>query len=153
MKKDILSQIEDSINYAASSAADQAKSAARSAIAKLLIEQCPGEVTDTVNISPYGGSMWVSVYNREDLQFFLQIAPQWSKKNETDCIAYEAEVHGVAFKIRAYEAALPATCVTIEEEVIIPAQPERKEMRKVVKCTQPAVPVIPEVTTEPSDPF
>lgn len=95
------------------------------------------ELSDSVYINSYGSSVWFTVTNREDLQKLMTLAPQWAKSNATNSIDYTASVDGIDVKIAAQEDALPPTCQLVEETVTIPAQPERQEVRKVVKCRQP----------------
>lgn len=113
----------------------------------MLLQRITEPLSDTYELNGYGGVFWVTVKNRDDLRVFMSLAPQWSKENDTTGINYKAIIDGVQFRIRAEDDALPGTCKLVEEEVVIPAQPERIEKRKVVRCNQPV-----EATTPASEP-
>ncbi len=116
-------------------AADYAK-AHTDAIAKggARLARIAGQLSESVDFNPYGGTFWFTVSNRADVQVLMQLAPGWDKKTWDGGIDYDAEVDGVCYKIRAADGALPPTCKLVEKEVEIPAQPARIEKRMVIEC-------------------
>lgn len=131
----IPARLQDCTRYslAAANLAIVAINKGRSALAKVA-----DQLSDSVELNPYGGTWWLTVYNREDVQVLMQLAPRWEKSVRDDGIDYNAIVDGVEYKIRTKDGALPPTCRVIEREVEIPEQPAipaRKEMRSVVECT------------------
>lgn len=92
------------------------------------------KLSATATINPCGGSCWFTVDNREDVQLLLQLAPRWEKKPCENGIDYIDRVSD--FRIRTIEGALPPTCKLVEEEVTIPAMPEQKVKKMVLKCAK-----------------
>jgi len=93
-------------------------------------------LSETVYISP-SSYITIAVYNRSDLLLLMQLAPRWDKESFPSGIYYKADVEGHAITIMAYSGALPPTCKMVEEEEILPAEPakpERRVMKKVLKC-------------------
>lgn len=107
------------------------------ALATVAAELSPG-----VEVNAYGGSFWLTVSKREDVQVLMKLAPMWKKSPSGTGIDYDAEVNGVDFKIRTTDGALPPTCKLVERDVEIPAEPAkpaRIEKRMVVECAKVAV--------------
>jgi hypothetical protein len=96
-----------------------------------------GELSDTVDLNPYGGSFWFTVHNREDLQVLLQLAPKWTKEIEEKGIRYTAVVDGVTYWVAAQDAGLPDTCRLVEKEIELPAVAAKTVKRWVVECDPP----------------
>ncbi len=61
---------------------------------------------------------------------------RWLKEPavESAKINYSVTIDGI--KIRCYSGEPPANCKIVEEQVVIPAQPERTEIRKRLVCTK-----------------
>lgn len=91
-------------------------------------------LSPTADFNFAGRSLWFLVYNREDLQVMMQLAPMWTKSSEGKAIVYSAEIHGISHQIRAFDAALPPTCKTIKVTETIPAQPEHVIEYEKIQC-------------------
>lgn len=116
----------------------------RGFIAALLVDI---ELDDTTEVNSWGGATYFYVTNRDDLMKLMTLAPRWEKTTATSRILYRAIIpYGGPVHIYVSEGALPDTCKLVEEEVVIPATPERVEKRMVVKCNQP--PETPAATEE-----
>lgn len=98
------------------------------------------EFSNSVQISPYGGSLWITVNNREDLMAALSISngEQWRKDSSDAAITYHWDNVGYPVSIYAQNDAIPPTCKVIEVDEVIPAQPERIVKRKKIQCNEPA---------------
>lgn len=99
------------------------------------------EFSDSIDFNLYGDDPWIIAKDRADVEKALALAPVgkfWSKQSSDTigpCILYKCEVlPGVIVNLFVQGDALPPTCKLVEEEVTIPAQPERKEMRRMLKC-------------------
>ena len=102
-----------------------------------LLKDLIQKFSETVDINPYGSSLWVEVDNREDLQLALTLAPKWAKNPNSQSIRYEATVGELPIIVIASNSALPPTCKLVEETYEIPAEeakPARKGTRMVLKC-------------------
>lgn len=109
--------------------------ARRLALMEVLLNTIDTEsLSDDVTFNAFGGSMWISLKSRADLEILFRLAERWDKKDDADCIRYSATVMDVEFVIRAYDNALPPTCRVVEEQIAIPA---RMETRKRIVCNQP----------------
>ena len=97
-------------------------------------------LSETAQLNATGGSMWLTLDNRDDMKVALTLAPVWSKSKGIDEqeIDYDATVDNVPIKIRAVSGALPASCKLVEEEYEIPASEARIGKRMVLKCAQPS---------------
>jgi hypothetical protein len=93
-------------------------------------------LSESCDFNPYGGSMWFTCNNREDVVHLLTLAPQWKKENVGTGIAYTATVEGVDYRITAIDDALPPTCRVVEKTVLVPEQviAAHTEVQKVVEC-------------------
>lgn len=135
------SKIQEHIQYVTDNISSvinsQIKLASNLAVASLLLEKIDENLSESVYMNGYGGMIWFDVYNREDLQKLMVIAPLWNKSTNTDVIEYKATVNGIEFKISAHDAALPDTCKLVEEEVIVPAVAEYTRKITRVQCNQP----------------
>lgn len=71
------------------------------------------------------------------------IGGKWDKEPQGDRVNYMTESGGI--KLRCWQGEPPPSCRIVEEEVEIPAQPARKEVRRKLVCvdTQPT-PTTPE---------
>lgn len=96
------------------------------------------QFSESVDINPFGGSVWINLSTREDLIVALKLAPQWTKASGGSALEYNAIVDEVEYKIRAVDEALPPTCRVVEEEYEEPARAAYKSTRKVVKCNSVA---------------
>lgn len=93
------------------------------------------ELADNAEANLHGTSAWFTVYNREDLQKLLTLAPLWKKSPSGKGIYYEAQPEGgFPLRIYAYDAALPPTCKVIRETVTIPARAEYTEIVEKLVC-------------------
>jgi hypothetical protein len=137
MNTKIQEHIDSVLESIGDSAKSQARVAATVAVAGLIMSKIEEDLSDTVYLNAYGGSIWFDVYNREDLQKIMVISPLWNKSAEGDAINYTSTVQGVNFRIKAHDAALPDTCKIIEEEIIVPAVPEHTCKVTRVQCNQP----------------
>ncbi len=131
-------------------------------LAKCALAQCllsAIEFSDSIDFNLYGDDPWVIAKERADVEKVLALAPAgklWTKEGSDvhgPAILYKCEVlPGVTVQLFVLGGALPPTCKLVEEEVTIPAQPERKEIRRVVKCagaaTQPEQVAPPEVVAD-----
>lgn len=99
-----------------------------------VLKKFPENFSDSVIMNTYGSSIWLTVYNREDLQAFLTLAPRWDKGTSGKRIRYLAVVDNVDIEIFAADAALPPTCKVIVETVIIPATEERTTNIERIVC-------------------
>ncbi len=115
------------------------------ATARLLLSSI--EFSDSIDFNFYGDDPWVIAKDRADVEKALSLAPAgklWTKESSDvngPSILYKCEViPGVRVHLFVLGDALPPTCKLVEEEVLIPAQPERKEMRRVLKCAGAAKP-------------
>ncbi len=126
-------------------------------VAQLLLSSI--EFSDSIDFNLYGETIWIIAKDRSDVEKILALAPAgkfWAKcADDTHgaSIRYHCEVSpGVKVNLFAVGDALPPTCKLVEEEVTIPAQPERKEMRRVLKCAgaakQPEQVAPPEVVAD-----
>lgn len=98
------------------------------------------QLNESVNISPMY-FFEVHVYTREDLSLLMTLAPTWNKSYDKRCISYTAHVGGIPVTLRAYQAALPPTCVEEEVEIVVDAQPAKEAYtytEKRIKCDLPA---------------
>ncbi len=144
---------------------DNIESAQKHALAKLAkaaLAQCilaPIDFSESIDFNFYGDDLWVVAKDRGDVEKVLALAPAgkfWAKDADTThgaSIRYRCEIlPGVTVQLFALGDALPPTCKLVEEEVTIPAQPERKEMRRVLKCVgaakQPEQVATPEVVAD-----
>lgn len=126
-------QVKDQIKIARESALNNLSMLNKMEIPLLELAE---KFSDTVYVNPFGSSIWIQVDNREDLQYAMTLAPLWKKEYETNYIDYLTEVDGIEVRIRASEGALPDTCKLVEVEEIIPANEERKVIRKVLRCNE-----------------
>src|SRR5580692_3614431 len=91
---------------------------------KMISQLAKIELSDEVYINPGGGSCWIDVRNREDLQTALTICEGvWTKETAGSEIHYDNQRDGISYRIKATDDALPATCKLVEEEYIEPARP------------------------------
>jgi hypothetical protein len=105
--------------------------------AKAIVTPLLAELTDTCSIWTGGANVLINVYNREDLTVCMTLARQWKKQPSGSKILYWAEegtALGGPIYLYASDSALPPTCKVVEEEEVIPARPEEKRTRKVIKC-------------------
>lgn len=98
------------------------------------------ELSASATINPLGGSIWFTVNNREDVRVLMQLAARWTKESSGSGIDYIGEKDGSYYRIQTIEGALPPTCRVVEEDVVIPAQPEKVVKKMVVKCSAADVP-------------
>lgn len=91
-------------------------------------------LSDTAEINAYGGAVWFTVKNREDVKTLMQLSPKWTKSSDERGINYESVNDFGHFRIQTRESALPPTCQLVEEDVVIPAQPEKTVKKTVVRC-------------------
>jgi len=109
---------------------------ARQNLAIYIMSVLGDKLSESCYISP-SYIVEVSVYNRDDLTHMMTLAPMWKKEYENTYIRYNAEINGCDLVLKAYDAALPATCTEVEEDLTIPeviAQPSRIIKVKKIKC-------------------
>jgi hypothetical protein len=89
-------------------------------------------------VSFYGRFLDIDQPTRQEVEQILKTVRvgKWTKTSGTDgTIHYESATPVIGdLKIRLWQAEPPGTCRLVEEEVVIPAQPERREIRKVLHC-------------------
>ena len=85
-----------------------------------------------VSISEYGSS--VTIHSREDLQTFMNLAPQWRKSASGRSIAYTATVNDREFTIYAMDSALPSTCRVVTETRYVPPREGYTDTTERVVC-------------------
>lgn len=112
---------------------------ANCAIAQTLLASV--EFSETIDFNFYGDQPWIVAKDRSDVEKVLTLAPAgkfWAKEasdTHGPSILYKCEViPGTTIHLFVQGEALPPTCVLVEEDVTIPAQPERVERRRVLKC-------------------
>lgn len=99
-----------------------------------VVKRFPETFSQSVSVNTYGSSIWITVYNREDLQAFLTLAPRWDKNTSGKRIRYLAKVNDIEIEIFAADAALPPTCKVIVETVVVPATEERTTTVERIVC-------------------
>lgn len=126
----------------------------------------PLDLSESADFNFYGDDLWVVAKERSDVEKVLALAPagvHWIKSPIGEgvygegAICYSLVVEGCpTIKLHAMGAALPPTCRIVEEVVTVPAQPERQEVRRVLKCTEPqpeqAAEVAPQAAAEGAAP-
>lgn len=105
------------------------------------------DLSDSVDFNFYGNDLWVIAKDRADVEKVLALAPagkHWRKDALPEgtygegAIRYRCTLeNGVDIQLHVMGDALPPTCRIVEELVTIPAQPERQEVRRVLKCAEP----------------
>ena len=106
-------------------------------IAKLLVHPAFLEMSTEIDVSPYGGSLWVTVNNRTDLELALSLAKPgtiWQKSVSGNVMRYSANIDEVPVTVRAKTNALPATCKIEKKMVEIPATPAYKTEVETIVC-------------------
>ena len=98
-----------------------------------------GDLSDTAQINAYGTcSLWVHVYNREDLEKAMALGvpgTMWTKKNCVDCLSYSQMLEDeVEMRIYVHDGALPPTCKVITEVVNHPAREAYTETIEKIVC-------------------
>lgn len=136
----------DSFNEAAESAMNSVRFYLTAALkierAEHIVKKIAKLLSKKTKINAISGTIWIDVFNHEQLEVCLAMADRWEKSNTVvDCISYEATIDDVYFSIRAHEHALPPTCALVEEEVLIPASIQK---RMVVRCKQLGKEVVPD---------
>jgi len=97
----------------------------------------------------YGGSCYIWVSNREQLQQAMSISPgKWDKTAEGESFKYTKllEEQNTFLVIYANSEALPATCHIIEEDVFVPATEATTRIVKRIVCNEPETSNVPEQT-------
>lgn len=93
------------------------------------------QLSEAANCYTYSKNVFLTVDNREDLQKCLSIGQLWKKSNSSTEIHYSwTDPNGYIWTIHAKDAALPATCKVVTEEVLIPARPAYYEKREKITC-------------------
>lgn len=110
-----------------------------------LLEQFPRLGDLQYDISPWGSTMdFDNLKHPEIIKVISVLGGKWKKEpGDNGRVNYEATINGQRF--RCWQGEPPPSCRIIEEEVIVPAQPERRETRRKLVCvdTQPT-PTTPE---------
>lgn len=81
----------------------------------------------------------LSYPERQSLMHFLQaFGGNWSKELNTWDKTKMDYIQKIGdFTLKVVAVLPPPSCQIVEEDVLVPAQPERMEKRKVIKCPQP----------------
>lgn len=107
----------------------------------LISHREPFESAGVENIDAMGYSIDVNNPTREQsLAIIRAFGGDWEKNltpGMSDKVNYTAEIDGR--HVRLWASAPPPSCRLVEQEYIVPAQPERIEKRMVLKCTEAAV--------------
>lgn len=103
----------------------------------------PIELSEGAEYNFFGSTLWVTTSNRDDVTKLLALAPagkHWAKDRSTYDptipLKYICDVNGVIVEIHVRGDAIPPTCKLQEVDVVIPAQPERIEKRRVLVCPE-----------------
>ena len=100
------------------------------------VEGILSKLSADCTINAFGGTVWFTTRNRDDIGALMVLAPRWIKSAESEGIRYSAVVDGVDYWIEAKHGALPPTCKLVEREIVLPATPERTVKRMVVECAE-----------------
>lgn len=96
--------------------------------------------SDSVCISASLNYLWLEVTTAEDKAEAMKLAPKgkfWKKQSGYNgALEYNVEIDNYTITVSVRDGALPPTCEVVEEEVEVPAQPARKQTKKVVRCKQ-----------------
>lgn len=133
MSPEKLKEIQESMEYHLTEAA---RIMTREATIQSRVQPLLADLDEKTCIYFGNGSLVVDVYNREDLQKFMTLAPKWNKSSLNNGIRYFAWAEGNmgSVYLNAYDAALPPTCKVVEVEEVIPAQEARTVRRQMIKC-------------------
>ena len=105
-----------------------------------------------IEVSINGFEVKINNPERSVLYNFLKtFGGDWEKTvNDWDKTKMDYTQKRDLFTLQVIAVTPPPACQIVEEDVVIPAQPERIEKRKVIKCPEP-LPVETETETTPQE--
>lgn len=90
----------------------------------------------TVDVSFCGSYLDFDHLSHEDvIKVIKAVGGKWNKEPCDGKINYSTTIEGM--RLRCWQGEPPPSCRIVEEEVVIPAQPERREMRRKLVCIEP----------------